>query len=374
MKKLVAFVVLTAMMFMTWVSAFAMGDGADCACVINGATGEVIFSKNINKKHAMASTTKIMTAIIAIERCNMDEVVTVSANAANQEGSSAYVAENMQLYMRDMLYGLMLNSGNDAAVAIAEHVAGSVEAFAELMNEKTLELGLRNTHFVNPNGLDDPEHYTTAADLALIARYAMSNPDFREIVGTLTYQAQPLNAAEILYFANHNKMFELYPDVTGIKTGFTQSTGRCLVSSAKRDGMEFIAVTLGDNDDWNDHMQMLDYAFSEHYPKKVIESGMKVKVAQIDGKSYNMVAADDFTMPLKENGRVCVDVISHIANNLQSPINEGEKVGYLEVCCNGVTVGNVDIISESEIHNVSGIRLKNSFYSSFVHIMKRLLV
>lgn len=374
MKKIIALAVSAVLLFASGVSVSAMADSADCACVINGATGEVIFSKNINKKHAMASTTKIMTAVIALERCPLDDVVTVSANAANQEGSSAYVAENMQLYMRDMLYGLMLNSGNDAAVAIAEHVAGSVEAFAELMNEKTLELGLRNTHFVNPNGLDDPEHYTTAADLALIARYAMANADFREIVGTLTYQAQPLNAPEILYFANHNKMFELYAGATGIKTGYTQATGRCLVSSAKRDDMEFIAVTLGDGDDWNDHMQMLDYAFSEHYPKKVIEAGMKVKVAEIDGKRYNMVAAGDFTVPLREKDRVTVDVVSHIVNDLQSPINAGEKVGYLEVCSGGTVIGSVDIVSESEIRDVSNIRLKNSFYSSFIHIVKRLLV
>ncbi|MGN0108359.1 MAG: D-alanyl-D-alanine carboxypeptidase family protein [Hominilimicola sp.] len=374
MKKIVALAVSITILIMTGVSAFAMADSAACACVINGTTGEVVYSKNINQKHAMASTTKIMTAIIAIEKCNMDDIVTVSANAANQEGSAAYVTENMQLYMRDMLYGLMLNSGNDAAVAIAEHVSGSTEAFAELMNEKALELGLRNTHFVNPSGLDDIEHYTTAADLAKIARYAMANQEFREIVGTQTYQAHPLNSPEILYFSNHNKMLGLYEGATGVKTGFTQSTGRCLVSAAKRDNMEFITVTLDDSNDWNDHMEMLDYAFSEHYPKKVIEEGMRVKVAEIDGKKYNMIAAGDFTMPFKENGRVSVEVISHIANDLYSPINEGEKVGYLEVCCNGVTVGNVDIISESEIRDVSGIRLRNSFYSSFIHIVKILLV
>ena len=300
--------------------------------------------------------------------------MTVSANAANQEGSAAYVKENMQLYMRDMLYGLMLNSGNDAAVAISEHIAGSTEAFADLMNEKALELKLRNTHFVNPSGLDDSEHYTTASDLARIARYAMINPEFREIVGTQTYQAQPLNSPEILYFSNHNKMLSLYEGATGIKTGFTKSTGRCLVSSARRDDMEFIAVTLGDSDDWNDHMEMLDYAFAEHYPKRVIEKGMKVKVAEIDGKRYNMVAAGDFTMPFKENGKVNVEVITHMANNLDAPINAGEKVGYLEVCYDGGTIGQVDIISQSDIFDVSGIRLRNSFYSSFIHIVRILLV
>lgn len=373
MKKIIALAVLIGMIFIQ-MNAFAMADSAECACVINAMTGDVVFSKNLNKQHAMASTTKIMTAIVAIERCNMDEIVVVSANAANQEGSSAYISEGNQIYMKDMLYGLMLNSGNDAAVAIAEHISGSVEAFAELMNEKALELGLRDTHFVNPNGLDDPEHYTSVYDLALIARYAMTMPQFREIVLTQTAQAKALNSDEILYFSNHNKMLSLYEGATGIKTGFTKATGRCLVSSARRDDMEFIAVTLNAPDDWNDHMQMLDYAFSEHYPKNVVKKGMVVKVAKIDGEKYSMIAANDFTIPLKERQKSQIDIIYHVANDLISPINSGEKVGYIEIKYDGLCVGTVDIISESEISGVSNIRLKSCFFSNFAHIAKLLLV
>lgn len=354
-------------------NAYAMADSADCACVINGLTGDVVFSKNLNEQHAMASTTKIMTAVIALERSSPEDVITVSGNAANQEGSAAYISEGDRIYMKDMLYGLMLNSGNDAAVAIAEHIAGSSEAFAELMNEKALELGLRDTRFVNPNGLDAPGHFTSAHDLAVMARYAMSIPEFREIAASKTYQAKPLNSDQVLYFSNHNKMLGLYEGATGVKTGFTKATGRCLVSSAKRDGMEFIAVTLGDGNDWNDHKEMLDYAFSQHYPKKAVEKGMNIKIAEIDGQKYNMIAAEDFIIPFKEHDKVSAEIISHIADNLSSPINAGEKVGYLEIRCNGLTVGNVDIISRSEIRNVNNIRLKNSFYSSFIHVVKRLL-
>lgn len=354
--------------------ASAMAESAECACVINSLTGDVVLSKNPRKRHAMASTTKIMTALIAIEKCGMEEIVTVSENAANQEGSAAYIRAGSQIYMKDMLYGLMLNSGNDAAEAIAEHVAGSGGDFAALMNEKTMELGLRETHFANPSGLSNPEHFTTAYDLAMITRYAMLNPLFREIVSAKTYRAKPINSEEILYFSNHNRMLEAYDGANGVKTGFTKNSGRCLVSSAKRDGMEFIAVTLGDADDWNDHAQMLDYAFSEHYPKKVIEKGAKVKIAEIDGKKYNMLAAEDFTIPLRKNGKVPVEIISHIADNLYPPINAGEKVGRLEIKCGGEAVGSVDIISASEIENVSGMRLKNSFYSSFENIFKRLLL
>ena len=167
----------------------------------------------------------------------------------------------------------------------------------------------------------------------------MTLPQFREIVATQTAQVQALNSDEILYFSNHNKMLSLYEGANGIKTGFTKSTGRCLVSSAQRDGMEFIAVTLNDPNDWNDHAKMLDYAFSEHYPKKLIEQGDTVKVTNIDGKDYSMVAASDFTIPFKEHQKTQVEVISHISNDLQAPINQGEKVGWLEIVCDGVSIG-----------------------------------
>lgn len=372
-KRLISFLV-TLIMILSSLNVYAIADSAECACVINCATGDVVLSKNIDKRHAMASTTKIMTAIVALENSSPDDIITVSANAANQEGSSAYIEENMQIYMQDMLYGLMLNSGNDAAVAIAEHISGDVTSFANLMNEKAVSLGLKDTHFVNPNGLDDPQHFTTAGDLAQIARYAMQNDTFRKIVSTQTMQIKPLNSNEILYFSNHNKMLNLYQGATGIKTGYTSSTGRCLVSSAMRDGMEFIAVTLNDSDDWNDHTQMLDYAFSEHYPKKVIEKNSVIKKASIDGTEYEMIAADDFVIPFKEHGKTNIEIISHIASNLQAPINAGEKVGYLEILCNGLSIGQIDILSKNDINNISGIRIKNSFYNSFIHIIKTVLV
>ncbi|MCH5210937.1 MAG: D-alanyl-D-alanine carboxypeptidase [Oscillospiraceae bacterium] len=374
MRKIITLLCVLTMIITGSTGVFAMSESADCACVINGTTGEIIFSKDETERHAMASTTKIMTAVVALERCRMDEVVSISANAANQEGSAAYVEPGMQIYMRDLLYGLMLNSGNDAAVAIAEHIAGSVEAFAGLMNEKVRELELNDTHFVNPSGLDAPEHYTTALDLALVARYAMTIPEFREIVETSKYQAQLVNSDKMLYFKNHNKMLKLYENATGIKTGFTRATGRCLVSSAKRDGMEFIAVTLGDANDWKNHQEMLDYSFSMHYPKKVVEEGMRVKEAKIGGNKYNMVAASDFIVPLKESGGNTVDVISHIAKNLVAPINAGEKVGYLEIRCGGETVGSVDIISESEIRSLGDMRIRNSFSSCLIRVLNKLLI
>lgn len=374
MKRIRVLLLVFLILFAVCESASAMADNADCACVMNATTGEVVFSKNIGKRHEMASTTKIMTALIALENSNLDDVITVSANAAVQEGSAAYVEENMEIYMRDLLYGLMLNSGNDAAVAIAEYISGDVMSFVDLMNRRAAELGAVGTNFTNPNGLPDEAHFTTAGDLAMIARHAMMNPDFREIVGTAAYEAQPLNSETTLWFFNHNKLLGMYDGATGVKTGYTDAAGRCLVSSAKRDDMEFIVVTLGDNDDWNDHMEMLDYAFSTHYPKKVIEEGMRVKVAKVDGKEYNMIAANDFTLPFKENGRTEVELITHIASELQSPINAGEKTGYLEIRTGGETIGAVDILSQSDIASVSGMRLRNSFQSCFMKIVRRILI
>lgn len=374
MKKLTVFLTSMLLFITLCENAFAIAESADCACVINGVTGDVVFSKNISKRHAMASTTKIMTAVIALENCAMDEEVEISANADAQEGSSAYIKAGMHVHMLDLLFGLMLNSGNDAAVAIAEHIAGSSEAFADMMNEKVLELGLRDTHFVNPNGLDDKEHFTTAYDLAIIAKYAMQNPDFRSIVSTKTYQAKAVDSEEILYFKNHNKMLSQYEGATGIKTGYTKATGRCLVSSAMRDDMEFIAVTLCDGNDWNDHKAMLDYAFEEHYPKKVVEEGMTVKTAEIDGKKYNMIAAGDFIVPMKGHRKTTVEVVTHLIENLKAPINAGEKVGYIDIIYDDKSIGTVDILSQSDIMKVNGIRLKDSFFNDFMNVVKLILI
>ena len=347
---------------------------AETAILMDVDSGEILYAKGIDEKRYPASTTKIMTCIIALEHMTDNEIVTASAYAASQPKVHLGVREGQQFYLRDILFSLMLESHNDSAVMVAEEIAGSVETFVKMMNEKAEELGLGNTHFMNPSGLDNPEHYTTVYNLALIARYAMTLPRFREIVATQTAQVQALNSDEILYFSNHNKMLSLYEGANGIKTGFTKSTGRCLVSSAQRDGMEFIAVTLNDPNDWNDHTEMLDYAFSEHYPKKLIEQGDTVKVTNIDGKDYSMVAASDFTIPFKEHQKTQVEVISHISNDLQAPINQGEKVGWLEIVCDGVSIGEVDIISENDIYGVSNIRLKNSFFSSFIRVAKILLV
>lgn len=365
-KKAFILIVLGALFLLPCIS-YAIADEARSACVINGVTGEIIFEKNAYEQHSMASTTKIMTAIVALENSKPDDVITVSEDAAIQEGSSAYIRAGDQIFMRDMLFGLMLNSGNDAAYAIAEYIAGSREAFADIMNWYAWEkMGAVHTQFINPSGLDGEGHYSTAYDMALITRYALRNPEFRRIVATRTMVAQPLNSDEPLYFSNHNKLLDMYEGCIGVKTGYTSATGRCLVSAAERDGMLFIAVTLDDTDDWNDHMEMLDYAFSQSYPKKAVEAGQVVKKASVDGESYAFVYDRDFVVPISNNQRVDLKVVNHMEDGLARPINKGEKVGWAEILYGDTLVGTVDIISESEIYGISNIRLKNSFFSSFI--------
>ena len=240
------------------------GVSAHGAVLLEAGSGDVIFGQNQRTRMPMASTTKIMTALVALEELPLETVVTVTADAVGVEGSSIYLAEGEKLTMEDLLYALLLESANDAAAAIAIAVAGSVTDFAELMNGKAAELGLTDTHFVNPHGLDHEEHYTTAYELAMITRAALENPVFREICST-ERRTIPLHGTEgVRLLLNHNKLLDSYEGCIGVKTGFTKKTGRCLVSAAERDGVTLIAVTLNAPDDWRDHAAMLDYGFARY--------------------------------------------------------------------------------------------------------------
>lgn len=247
--------------------------GAAAAAVICLDTGEQVYGYNAQTPMGMASTTKIMTALVVLENCDPDSVVTVSPKACGVEGSSIYLVPGEKITIRDLLYGLMLESGNDAACALAIACSGSEEEFVRCMNEKARDLGLVNTHFDNPHGLSCDEHYTTASDLAVIACAAMRNTLFRDIVGTKTYIVTDENGNPKKYFANHNRMLFTYDGATGMKTGYTIATGRCLVTSACRNGTEFAVVTLNDRTDFRDHAALLDFAFSNYKTVTLAEQG-----------------------------------------------------------------------------------------------------
>ncbi|KQB92777.1 D-alanyl-D-alanine carboxypeptidase DacB [Geobacillus sp. PA-3] len=288
------------------------GVSAKSAILIEQHSGRILFAKDAHTKRRIASITKIMTAILAIESGKLDDTVTVSARAVRTEGSSIYLRQGEKMKLRDLVYGLMLRSGNDAAVAIAEHVGGSVEGFVFLMNEKAAEIGMRDTEFANPHGLDDAEnHYSTAYDMALLMQYAMKNKEFRRISGTKVYRAPaPPGEDGARVWRNKNKLLtSLYEYCTGGKTGYTKRAHRTLVTTASKDGIDLVAVTLDASDDWNDHIAMYEYGFSNYRIAKV--SGKRI-VKRISDPFYKgrLQAARDLRYPVteKEMGELRVKV------------------------------------------------------------------
>jgi serine-type D-Ala-D-Ala carboxypeptidase (penicillin-binding protein 5/6) len=259
---------------------------AQRAIVIDQDTGRILYEKDANTKSRIASITKIMTAILAIESGKLDETVKVSDNAVKAEGSSIYLKPGEKIKLEDLVYGLMLRSGNDSAVAIAEHVGGSLEGFVYLMNKKAEEIGMMNTHFANPHGLDDhEEHYSTAYDMAVLTRYAMQNEKYSEVAGTKVHTSpDPENDWDRKWKNKNRLLTELYKYCTGGKTGYTKRAKRTLVTTATKGEQNLIAVTLNGPDDWNDHIQMFEYGFKNFDTVIAISEG---KVKDIKDTFYN---------------------------------------------------------------------------------------
>lgn len=248
------------------------GVSARNAVLLDQETGKILYEKNAHEKQSVASITKVMTAIIAIESGKMNEVSKTSRKAIYTEGSSIYLEQGEKMSLEDLVYGLMLRSGNDSAVAIAEHVGESEEGFVYLMNEKAAWIGMQNTHFDNPHGLESETHYSTAYDMALLMRYAMNNEQFRKISGTKMHKADTRTYA----WKNKNRLLtEKYKYCTGGKTGFTKIAGRTLLTTAAKGDKELVAVTLNASDDWNDHTQMFEYGFNQAAPTFASKAGDK---------------------------------------------------------------------------------------------------
>lgn len=261
MRKLNLFAVIALLLFMPNIGQAQPTVSADHAILIERESGDVLFEKNAYDQKAIASITKVMTAIIAIESGQMEETVTTSRRAIYTEGSSLYLEQGERMILEDLTYGLMLRSGNDAAVAISEHIGNSVEGFVYLMNQKAQWIGMNDTYFTNPHGLHSESHYSTAYDMAILMQYAINNQNFRIISGTTTYKAQNKSYA----WQNKNKLLtSIYEYCTGGKTGFTKKAGRTLITTAEKNGVELIAVTLNAPDDWRDHIQMYERGFEQY--------------------------------------------------------------------------------------------------------------
>lgn len=335
-------------MLVSSMKVFALS--ADSAILIDAASGKVLKEVNAYQKRGMASTTKIMTALVALENSNPDDVVTVSATASGVEGSSLYLVVGEKLTMEQLLYGLMLHSGNDAATAIAEHVAGSVDDFAVLMNKKAVELGLKNTHFTNPHGLDNEQHYTTAYDLAMLTKHALQNETFAKIVATK--QTKIGENEQTRYLTNHNKLLRMYEGANGVKTGFTKKDGRCLVSSATRDGITLIAVTLAACDDWNDHMEMFNYGFGNFKGHQCIRKGEQLYTVETRGCDQNLLAVTcdkDVFVTVKSDDITAIRVEHDLPQYVDKPIAQNEKVGTATIYIGSDIAATADLIAQNEI-------------------------
>ncbi len=345
--------------------AYALELSAESACLISADTKEIIFSKNEHEKMPMASTTKIMTGLLASEYHAPDELVTVSQNAASQEGSSIYLKAGEKITLNDLAYGLMLNSGNDAAVAIAEHIGKSVPAFAEMMTKKAGLIGALNTQFKNPNGLDEAGHYTTAYDLAQIAAHAMKNENFAKIVSQKNAVGK-LSDGHILYFKNHNKLLDMYNGATGVKTGFTKASGRCLVSAAERNGISLIAVTLNAPDDWNDHKKMLDYGFENIDCMSIVKKGDVLKTIKTQEGEFSFISQKDINATT--SSKHDFKIVLHLPDHLPAPMNKDEKAGYGEVFYKDSLFSKFDILSQQDIPLSTKKEEKESFASCLLKV------
>lgn len=315
------------------------GISAQHGILLDATTNRVLYEKDANSRALIASTTKIMTALVVCEQCNVLDRVRIPREAVGIEGSSMYLREGEIMTVQELLYGLMLRSGNDAAVALAIYCGGTVEGFAQLMNDKAHRLGLDGTHFENPHGLDSPRHYSTAQDLAVLAAYAMQNPIFAQTVSTKNVTA----AGRML--RNHNKLLWNVEGADGVKTGYTKAAGRILVSSAVRQGRRLVAVTINDPDDWNDHAALFDKGFQHFSIKSIVVKGDYLGSAEVvsgDTEDVALIAAEDFSYAVAPEEMV--SVVIEGTGFVYAPVVKGQHAGFAHVCIDDQSVGRIALV------------------------------
>lgn len=324
--------------------SLAIGTSATSAILMDADSGRVLYEQNADTRMLIASTTKILTALIAIEEGTLSDPVTVSRNAAGTEGSAMYLQAGEQLTLETLLYGLMLCSGNDAAVAVAEHISGNCESFAARMNARAAELGMENSSFANPNGLDDKKHYSTAQDMARLACAAMENETLVRIAST---QSITIGGRTM---SNHNKLLRTQDGCLGLKTGYTRAAGRTLVSCAEKNGQRLVAVTLQDGNDWADHQALYEYGFSQFPTCTCARKGQAVRWEEITGGTVRripLLAAETVTWPL--NNSETIQTTIHLTRPLMAPLTAGEVVGEAVFTVGDREVGRTPLLSGADV-------------------------
>jgi D-alanyl-D-alanine carboxypeptidase (penicillin-binding protein 5/6) len=375
MKKFVTIILITLLLIN---SAPAVSFGAteppsitaETGVVIDAKTGQVLYNKNMNDQRYPASCTKVMTALLTLENLDLKKTVTIDAETPFTEGSRIYLLEGEQVTVEQLLYALLLESANDSAVALAKQIAGSIPAFADMMNKRAKELGAKNTNFVTPNGLHDDKHVTTAYDLAMIAKYAMTNEEFRKLVTTYRYIIPATNKQDTRYLYNTNRLIydehtkytingvqrvAKYEGATGIKTGYTSHAGGCLISGAKRGDTELISVVMKSTDQgrFSDSIALLDYAFANYKSIKAMDKGTilgEIPVKRGVEKKVEVVAAETgyATLPF-DASKFLVQTKIVLDKNVRAPVAAGQKVGTVEIYEGEKLIGKIDAITKGAI-------------------------
>lgn len=347
--------------------AVAPSLSAQSAVLIDARYGQVLTEKNADARLPMASTTKIMTALTALTVAAPETVIKVAPEAVGVEGSSVYLTAGEELTLSDLLCALLLQSANDAAAAIAIGLGGSIAGFADLMNAEAARLGLTDTHFVNPHGLDDDEHYTTARELATVTRAALELPLLRRLVGTVKATIPHGDDAEARLLVNHNRLLRTYAGAIGVKTGYTKRSGRCLVSAAERDGVTLIAVTLNDPDDWRDHEALLDYGFSRYRSVTLCRTGDAADALPVTGGTAETVGLRyaeglEVALPIEHSP---IGVRIEAPHFLYAPITLDAAVGEAVYTCDLDGDGSPEEIGRAVLITDSSVERTKTRQSGF---------
>ena len=365
-NKNILLILLVLSFLLSLLTIFVVAEGgipsvsAKSSTLYEPTTNDFLLEKNADLRLPMASTTKIMTALIAIEKCDLNEEVIIPKEATGIEGSSIYMKEGDRISVKDLIYSVLLQSANDAATALAIKIGGDVKGFADIMNEYASKLGLKNTRFQNPHGLDEKDHYTTARDLALLASAALKNDAFKAICSTYKHTFMLSDSPRVIF--NHNKLLKRYDGAIGVKTGFTDESGRCLVSAAERNGICLIAVTMNAPDDWNDHTKMLNFGFDNYEAIPMTDLCQSDFIIPIKNGTANTVKAtvkDAQQTLVHRKGEAPLAAKTTLIDGVNAPVEIGDKLGEIKFYRGNELALTLDIVSEESVAQIK--KNKNLF-------------
>ncbi|MBQ3285998.1 MAG: D-alanyl-D-alanine carboxypeptidase [Ruminococcus sp.] len=367
MKRLfcTALILIIIVLSVPAINAVEVNTSAEAYVLYCPDNGEILLSDNADQELPIASTTKIMTTLLTLEAAADDNRTVEFTDEMTAEGSSMYLKRGEKVTLYDLAVGMMMQSGNDAANAAAISIAGSIEDFAALMNEKAQKIGMSHTHFVTPSGLDDEDHYSTARDMALLMAYALQNDDFAYITSQTSMEVHFIYPADkFITYPNHNKLLRMYDDCIGGKTGYTDAAGRTLVSAARRSGLTLIAVTLNDHDDWDDHIALYDYGFANFEMKTFHTDERMIDVVGGEQDSVLLDAADVSAVVPKEHGEVNTQIM--LPAFLYAPVQAGDSVGKVSYTIDDKVIAQAPLTASESIDYHNNKR-------SFIEYIKDLL-